>query len=603
MNCRHCGDKIGLIERWRYEHFCGKECKAQFEEESARLSLELLTHRTGKQEKPQATRTKGPGAGSQTSPAAPAPATTPAHEMPEPAEAAFLAQTEPGASDLLVQAVGFHKSPPLAAGRKDKAKGKEKDWPKFPEGGMPERIALEQETRRQKRALHQSVGLLPPPLLDDYWWPELLAVFSPETEHGGAEYAGMEAAWAVPLPPNERVVVARAEDLPGRSMLEWTAMEAVTEVPPLLLAGADVYLRGTGMESLDDRLEQVTCETEGWRVTETDFASTVVEPDRPRLGVPLAPIEIRTSPHGEPYRMVSRSAAPAYPPQPPQQPHQPPPQTAATWGAMMRHTLESAAVQQQHAQQQPAPPQYWQGPPAPQMAFGPATTPSMMPAPSPGVLLSSAAFQAPIALGAGGVMIQLVPNPGGFLTVPPRGACAGGSDLIAEAAEPRQQTVDCVGPESEFAQAAVSCGEAGLLALQEPVARTEAAGVDTLRYANPVPEPGAAASLGPTGLPASEGRPQLLRPHWESTPAGLQAAGEPQTIQAAAAIRRQEPQQQLPAAPIATATPCHTTASIDVRGFSTRRIVLQWVLQANPARAPRLPAAASRARLTAERAA
>lgn len=42
MNCRHCGARIGILERWRYGDFCSREHKEEFVLENARLTEEIL---------------------------------------------------------------------------------------------------------------------------------------------------------------------------------------------------------------------------------------------------------------------------------------------------------------------------------------------------------------------------------------------------------------------------------------------------------------------------------------------------------------------------------------------------------------------------------
>ena len=42
MKCRHCGQKLGLIGRWRSASFCSNECKEAFEDEEAKLAVQLV---------------------------------------------------------------------------------------------------------------------------------------------------------------------------------------------------------------------------------------------------------------------------------------------------------------------------------------------------------------------------------------------------------------------------------------------------------------------------------------------------------------------------------------------------------------------------------
>jgi hypothetical protein len=42
MTCRHCGVRIGILERWRYGEFCSREHKDEFNLENERLTEEIL---------------------------------------------------------------------------------------------------------------------------------------------------------------------------------------------------------------------------------------------------------------------------------------------------------------------------------------------------------------------------------------------------------------------------------------------------------------------------------------------------------------------------------------------------------------------------------
>ena len=42
MNCRHCGQKLGLMNRWRSANFCSKECKQAFDDEETRLTQQIV---------------------------------------------------------------------------------------------------------------------------------------------------------------------------------------------------------------------------------------------------------------------------------------------------------------------------------------------------------------------------------------------------------------------------------------------------------------------------------------------------------------------------------------------------------------------------------
>ncbi len=42
MTCRHCGARIGILERWRYGDFCSREHKEEFARDNERLTEEIL---------------------------------------------------------------------------------------------------------------------------------------------------------------------------------------------------------------------------------------------------------------------------------------------------------------------------------------------------------------------------------------------------------------------------------------------------------------------------------------------------------------------------------------------------------------------------------
>lgn len=92
MTCRHCGVRIGILERWRYGDFCSREHKEEFALENERLTEEILRdlRRPLSPPEPVSIARAAPVASSPVSAAREEP-----REEPEPGMAAPLAQQEP----------------------------------------------------------------------------------------------------------------------------------------------------------------------------------------------------------------------------------------------------------------------------------------------------------------------------------------------------------------------------------------------------------------------------------------------------------------------------------------------------------------------------
>jgi hypothetical protein len=94
LTCRYCGRKLGILDRWRHQHYCSVECKQSFQRENARLAVEWLSELNRTACKPE---------------------TAPSEDdFPEPVEPGFVAQPLPVGNDLPIRAVGF---PTLKPGR------------------------------------------------------------------------------------------------------------------------------------------------------------------------------------------------------------------------------------------------------------------------------------------------------------------------------------------------------------------------------------------------------------------------------------------------------------------------------------------------------
>ncbi|MCL4794319.1 MAG: hypothetical protein KJZ84_07145 [Bryobacteraceae bacterium] len=92
MTCRHCGARIGILERWRYGEFCSREHKDEFALENEKLTEEILR---------DLRRPLGPAGpvsiAKHAAAHAPEPEAAPEFEEPDPPMAEEVPQAEPSA--------------------------------------------------------------------------------------------------------------------------------------------------------------------------------------------------------------------------------------------------------------------------------------------------------------------------------------------------------------------------------------------------------------------------------------------------------------------------------------------------------------------------
>jgi len=190
QTCRFCGRKLGLLERWRHQHYCSAECKASFEKENARLAVEWLS---------ELNRTRKPA----TPP--PAPKESEPEDFPEPAEPGFVPQPEPVGNDQPIRVLGFPAAKPMKASKRKEESGGLGDR-------IPSRIAMANEVKRIGRALWVNVESDAAEGPDSYRTDGRYAIYAPEIHLD-------ESVLALPVAECEALdVTAEVRDFPAASI-------------------------------------------------------------------------------------------------------------------------------------------------------------------------------------------------------------------------------------------------------------------------------------------------------------------------------------------------------------------------------------------------
>jgi hypothetical protein len=107
MTCRHCGARIGILERWRYGDFCSREHKQEFSLENERLAEEILRDLRRPEPAPKPVPIQRAAALETVEPEPPV-----AAEPPDPDMAGIVAQEE--ASPLRAASSLVKEEPPKA---------------------------------------------------------------------------------------------------------------------------------------------------------------------------------------------------------------------------------------------------------------------------------------------------------------------------------------------------------------------------------------------------------------------------------------------------------------------------------------------------------
>ena len=159
MNCRHCGQRLGIIERWRLGHFCSKECRSAFTEEEARLTEQIVEELRRRGERPLDAA------------AAPEP-------LPEGDSALCRFQPEPASrpARINVSILGIVPAAPVTG---QGARGAWKELAYVAEERASGGIQQTGESRLLARAIRAESGLPPPPQ-GGYELPEKRPVLAPD---------------------------------------------------------------------------------------------------------------------------------------------------------------------------------------------------------------------------------------------------------------------------------------------------------------------------------------------------------------------------------------------------------------------------------------
>lgn len=168
LNCRHCGQKLGLLERWRNGHFCSADCRKAYDAEADKLAVACLVDSTQKKKKPDPPKAvplaavKKKEVQEEQEP-----------EIPEFTGTNFEPQVPPGLGDRAIKATGFPSyTPSQHAKRKENVRI----------GGdrIPDRVMLLHEERRLARAIWITEQLAEPASPDGYRGHGRYAIYPPE---------------------------------------------------------------------------------------------------------------------------------------------------------------------------------------------------------------------------------------------------------------------------------------------------------------------------------------------------------------------------------------------------------------------------------------